>query len=271
MPWHVIETGFERLVEKRMNESTAGALSHVRNIRPIEPIDTARIEEAKQRFARRFKVTNRIRIRFSKTGMMRFIPHIDFMEIVKRALRMAGAPVAMSQGFNKRERMSAGFPTPLGIESESELVDVELFDDIVESFPDSLGACLPDEICVAGVRAIDERNSLMAATEVIEYRITAASEPMRLLICNGLASMPEFTKHSKKNSRKIPFDKALHSFEVQNDGSLVQRLYAGSEDSVRIDDALHILMGIESGNLEGIRIVKTAQYRIIDGALVLIC
>ena len=42
---------------------------------------------------------------------------------------MADAPVAMTQGFNKRERMSAGFPLPLGIESEAELVDIELFDD----------------------------------------------------------------------------------------------------------------------------------------------
>jgi radical SAM-linked protein len=270
MPWHVIETGFERLIEKRNNESAAGALPHMRKVRPIEPIEASRIEEAKLRFSRRFKVTNRIRIRFSKTGMMRFIPHIDFMEIVKRALRMAGAPVAMSQGFNKRERMSAGFPTPLGIESESELVDVELFDDIIKSFPDALGACLPDEIGVAGVRAVDEQTSLMAATNVVEYHITTASEPMGLLIRNGLASRPEFIKHSKKNDRSIPFDKALHSFEIQNDGSLVLRLHAGSEDSVRIDDALRIITGIEGGNMKGIRIVKIAQYRIIDNSLTLI-
>jgi radical SAM family uncharacterized protein/radical SAM-linked protein len=270
MPWHVIETGFERLIEKRINESAAGALPQERKVHPIEPIEAARIEEAKLRFARRFKVTNRIRLRFSKTGMMRFIPHIDFMEIVKRALRMAGAPVAMSQGFNKRERMSAGFPTPLGIESESELVDVELFDDIIESFPDALDACLPDEIGVAGVRAVDEQTSLMAATNVIEYRITTASEPMGLLIRNGLASRPEFIKHSKKNERSITFDQALHSFEFQNDGSLVLRLHAGSEDSVRIDDALQIITGIEGGNMKGIQIVKIAQYHIIDNTLALI-
>lgn len=270
MPWHVIETGFERLVEQRVNRSASDALSQSRVSRIDEQIDAARIEEAKLRFARRFKVANRIRIRFYKTGMMRFIPHIDFMEIVKRAVRMAGAPVAITQGFNKRERMSAGFPTPLGIESEAELVDVELFDDISENFPVRLNAGFPDGIGVAGVRAVDERASVMAATNVIEYRVTAASESMRLKIRNGLDSRPEFIKHSKKNERSISYNKAVHSFEFHDDASLAMRLYAGSEDSVRIDDALRTITGIEGLHLNGIRIVKTAQYSIINDALVLI-
>ena len=270
MPWHVIETGFERLVEGCTNDSAAGSIPRKRESRSEEPIDATRIEEAKLRFAGRFKVANRIRIQFSKTGMMRFIPHLDFMEIVKRALRMAGAPVAMTQGFNKRERISAGFPTPLGIESEAELVDVELFDDVAEGFTGSLGAYLPDGIGVAGVRVIDERISLMAATNVIGYRVTVASEPMIQMISDGLALRPEFTKHSKINGEKIPFDKAVHSFEYQNDGSLVLRLHAGSGASVRIDDALRIIAEIDDGNLKGIRITKTAQYHIHNDALVLI-
>jgi radical SAM family uncharacterized protein/radical SAM-linked protein len=270
MPWHVIETGFERLVEKRVSRGASGVLPQSRVKRADEQIDVKRIEEAKLGFVRRYNVAGRIRIRFYKTGMMRFIPHIDFMEVVKRALRMAGAPVSISQGFNKRERISAGFPTPLGIESEAELIDVELFDDITEHFPANLGAGLPDGIGVAGVRTIGERDSLMAATHVMEYRITIASESVRLIIRDGLASKPEFRKHSKRNERSVPFEKALHSFEFQDDASLIMRLHAGSEDSVRIDDALRVIAGIEDLHMNGIRIVKTAQYSIINGELVLI-
>jgi len=270
MPWHVIETGFERLVEKRVNRGASEALPQSRVKRADEQIDMRRIEEARLGFARRYRVASRIRICFYKTGMMRFIPHIDFMEIVKRALRMAGAPVSISQGFNKRERISTGFPTPLGIESEAELIDVELFDDVIDSFPVNLGAGLPDGIGVAGVRIIHEGASLMAVTNVIEYRVTIASESARLIIRNGLASKPEFRKHSKRNERSVPFDKALHSYEFQDDGSLIMRLYAGSEDSVRIDDVLRTIAGIEDLHLNGIRIVKTAQYSTINGELVLI-
>jgi radical SAM family uncharacterized protein/radical SAM-linked protein len=270
MPWYVVESGFERLVEKQAGRYASGALEHSRVKRAYQQIDVKRIEESRLGFVRRFKVAGRVRIRFYKTGMMRFIPHIDFMEIVKRALRMADAPVSISQGFNKRERISAGFPTPLGIESEAELIDVELFDDVTESFPVKLGAGLPDGIGVAGVRAIDEHSSLMAVTDVIEYRVTVASESMRLVIRGGLASKPEFRKHSKKHERSVQYDKAIHSIEFQNDGSLIIRLYAGSEDSVRADDVLRIVAGIEDLHLHGIRIVKTAQYSILDGGLVLV-
>ena len=52
---------------------------------------------------------SRVRFEFSKAGTARFIPHLDLMEIVKRAMRMSDFPMAFTQGFNKREKISAGY------------------------------------------------------------------------------------------------------------------------------------------------------------------
>ena len=139
-------TGFEGMTERLAGSEARDVGRRERPQREGDEIDAARIQEARKAFERRFAVMKRVRLRLAKTGMMRFIPHIDFMEIVKRALRMADAPVAMTQGFNKRERMSAGFPLPLGIESEAELVDIELFDDIDDGFLERLNARLPGGI-----------------------------------------------------------------------------------------------------------------------------
>ncbi len=38
---------------------------------------------------------------------------------------MAGLPVSFSQGFNKRERIAGGYPLPLGVESNCEMLDVD--------------------------------------------------------------------------------------------------------------------------------------------------
>ncbi|HPV40330.1 MAG TPA: TIGR03960 family B12-binding radical SAM protein [Spirochaetota bacterium] len=264
LPWRFVETGFEKLVEKRAEASAACLPLRDRVPQQREAIDTARLEKARRSFESRYAVTGRIRIRFTRTGMMRFIPHIDFMEIVKRALRMAGAPVAMSQGFNKRERVSAGFPTPVGIESEAELVDVELFDVAGSDVMARLNASLPDGITAAGFRTIEDKTSLMAMTGVIEYRVTAASGAAALAA--GLDARPQFRKHGKKSDRAVSFDTVVHSYETVDDHTVILRLFAGSEDSIRIDDAVKTLLGGDGEVMGNVRMVKTAQYR-NDGQL----
>ena len=66
----------------------------------------------------------RMRIRFSKFGPARFISHLDIARTWERALNRAKIPMAYSQGFNRRPRMSFATATPLGTTSECEFVDI---------------------------------------------------------------------------------------------------------------------------------------------------
>lgn len=66
------------------------------------------------------------RLKLAKTGPARFMSHLDFMRAVERAVRRAGLPVALTQGFHPHPRMSFSPALPVGVESECELVDVEL-------------------------------------------------------------------------------------------------------------------------------------------------
>ena len=68
----------------------------------------------------------RLRIRFSKIGKIRFTSHRDTARIWERGLRRAGLPVAYSEGFTPRPRISFGLALPTGYESEAEYLDVEL-------------------------------------------------------------------------------------------------------------------------------------------------
>lgn len=70
----------------------------------------------------------RLRVRFSKTGKIRFIGHRDVARVTERAVRKVGLPVAYSEGFSPRMRMSFGLALPTGYESDGEFVELPLVD-----------------------------------------------------------------------------------------------------------------------------------------------
>ena len=71
----------------------------------------------------------KLRVRFGKTGKVRFTSHRDVARIWERALRRAGLPVAYSEGFSPRPRLSFGLALSTGHESHGEYLDVNLRED----------------------------------------------------------------------------------------------------------------------------------------------
>lgn len=70
----------------------------------------------------------KVRLRFTKTGKVRFTSHRDVARMWERALRRADLPVAYSAGFSPRPKLSFGLALSTGHESMAEYLDVELAD-----------------------------------------------------------------------------------------------------------------------------------------------
>jgi radical SAM-linked protein len=68
----------------------------------------------------------RLRVRYAKTGRIRFTSHRDVVRMWERALRRSGLPVAWSEGFSPRPLVSFGLALPTGAESLAEYLDVVL-------------------------------------------------------------------------------------------------------------------------------------------------
>ena len=68
----------------------------------------------------------RIRLRFAKLGKVRFTSHRDVARMWERALRRLELPVAYTEGFSPRPKLSFGLALSTGHESEAEFLDVEL-------------------------------------------------------------------------------------------------------------------------------------------------
>ena len=83
----------------------------------------------------------RIRIRFSKQGRLKFIGHKDLLRTLEALFRRARLPLEMSKGFHPKVRMS--FPTALalGYESTDEVLELEMND---SAEPVDIGVLLAD-------------------------------------------------------------------------------------------------------------------------------
>ena len=70
--------------------------------------------------------STKVRLRFAKCGDLRLVSHRDIMRCLERMFRRARVPMAVTQGFNPRPKMTFALALGLGIEGEREIVDLEL-------------------------------------------------------------------------------------------------------------------------------------------------
>ena len=115
----------------------------------------------------------RIRIRFSKLGKIRFTSHRDVARIWERALRRAGLPIAYTEGFSPRPKLSFGLALSTGYESYGEYLDVALRDEQdgvdIHELPRRLAPALPEGIDVQAVVP------LPAGAESLQQAVTSCT------------------------------------------------------------------------------------------------
>lgn len=254
LPWDRVITGFERLVDARVNAPPLPS----RTRRLGEP-DSDAIAEAGRRFAVRYRVWGRMRLRLAKRGMMRFISHLEFIEVVKRALRMAEVPLAMTQGFNKRERLSSSPPIPLGIESEAEFIDMDLYAAPAGDVAAAINERLPSGIAVRDARIFEAKESIAAVASVTEYHVFIPDAELREGFMRWLSEHAQVAPAGHRHEEEVPFHQAIHSFQVIEEGSVMIRLFSGP-GAVRVDDVLCRGMGLPQVPADA-RVIKTALYR----------
>lgn len=74
----------------------------------------------------------KVRIKYMKSGHLKFIGHLDVMRYFQKAVKRAGLDIAYSQGFSPHQLMSFAAPLALGVTSEGEYFDAE-FNTLISS------------------------------------------------------------------------------------------------------------------------------------------
>lgn len=139
----------------------------------------------------------RARVRFSKLGKIRWTSHRDLARMWERAFRRVELPLAYTQGFSPRPKVSFGLALPTGYESVAEYLDIELdptrvVDLDVSKLSTDLSAALPAGVDVTAAAIIDDRApSLQEEVTSSEWDVVLAAKPvspLRELVEEALAA-----------------------------------------------------------------------------------
>lgn len=120
----------------------------------------------------------RLRITFAKGEPIKYISHLDLMRTWERALRRAQVPLAYSEGFNPRPKISIASALPVGFTGRGEVMDIVLSRHTSPyNFAKRLKPHLPPGLEVLSVEEVYLRlPSLQSQMRYAEYRVVLESE-----------------------------------------------------------------------------------------------
>lgn len=110
------------------------------------------------------------RLNFSKTGMAKYISHLDLLRCFTRSIMRAELPAVYSQGFNPHMKMTFSLPLSVGVTSSCECVDIEFESGVTDGgIMKKLNDALPPDI-----RIISVGDPNISANDIFgaEYRLT---------------------------------------------------------------------------------------------------
>jgi len=87
---------------------------------------------------------------FNKTGLMRYLSHLDLMRLFSRALRRSGFKLYLTKGFNPRPVVRIKNALKLGIEASGQEIEFVLEEPVSrEDFCRRINRQLPEGILVS--------------------------------------------------------------------------------------------------------------------------
>ena len=76
------------------------------------------------------QIQYRYRISYSKTGLLRFISHLDWMRMLFRRISVLDLPTVFTMGFSPHPKVSLSPPLPVGVESVAEYFDISFYEEL---------------------------------------------------------------------------------------------------------------------------------------------
>jgi radical SAM-linked protein len=182
-----------------------------------------------------------VRIKFTKTGVLKFIGHLDVMRYFQKAMRRADIPIAFTGGFSPHMVMSFANPLGIGLTSEGEYFDIEVTEDIPSAEAvKRLNAVMVDGISVRSFRYLPENSktgmSIIAAADYLVFPKyeNAFPESVTEDLIRGFMEQEEIqiVKKTKKSEKEVNIRPLIYAMELRKDGIFLN-LSAGSVENLK--------------------------------------
>ena len=173
----------------------------------------------------------KIRIKFRKHGIMKFIGHLDIMRYFQKAMRRAEIDICYSEGFSPHMIMSFAAPLGVGLTSDGEYLDIEVGQEVSsKSAVKRLNAVMTEGIEVVSFRKIPDGKasnamSLVAAADYeVRFRQGCAPADGWQEYFDAFCRRDSIliTKKTKKSEQEIDIRPLIYQIERRKDCIFMQ-------------------------------------------------
>ena len=190
----------------------------------------------------------KIRIKFRKWGVMKFIGHLDMMRYFQKAIRRANIDIRYSEGYSPHQIMSFAAPLGVGITSDGEYFDIEVNETLSSKEAlERLNRTMVDGVeAVSYVKLPDNAKTAMSLVAAADYRLSYkegfkspyTKSQWQEIIRKYFWEPDSFNiiKKTKKSEREIDLKPLVYAFEVEGDDenpSFFLQVSTGSTDNIK--------------------------------------
>ena len=203
-----------------------------------------------------------VRMKFVKTGPVKFIGHLDIMRFFQKAVRRAELDVEYSQGFNPHQIMSFASPLGVGLTSQSEYVDVS-FNTLEEKSVvlDKLNAAMNEFIKVTDMVMLPEGfKNAMASVAAADYLVSLkdgydflSAEEFRQKFTEFMAKEEiVILKKTKKSEIETDIRPFIYSYSYTPQEFFVK--YSDTNDlAENYDNGIKVYLKLSSGSVNNLK------------------
>lgn len=232
LPWDIVDRGQtkERLFKERSQSSEMAYKAPRPRTAPtsitVDDDDNDMYGRRKRKLTGpRANVTptrGKVRLKWGKQGLVRFLSHLDNNRVFERAIRRADVPVAYSQGFRPHQKLSFGPPLPHGYSSESEYLDIQIEGTCTRDNIEALGRAMPEGFFIIDFKQIyTKAPAISTLLNRAVYQITGDFEDPELLETRIGAMLQQgsviASRTGKDGSKEVEIRPAIYRMELLGD------------------------------------------------------
>ena len=212
----------------------------------------------------------KIRLKFTKEGPVKYVGHLDTMRLFQRAIKVAGIPVAYSQGFSPHSLVYFALPLGVGVSSQGEYMEIITAENVVaEGVMQQLNNVLVEGIQILAAWQVEDKcDSLMSLVYAADYNIKLLVDKRDVLDVSTLKQDLEnaqeliIMKKGKKGIKPVDIKPLILSCDIvaHEDGIHIKsQVLAGSSQNLNPELLVKALVEKYTSNYE-IQVTRKEMY-----------
>ena len=206
----------------------------------------------------------RYRLRYRKVRLARFLGNLELIGVLQRSARRGALPLAYSAGHHPLPKMSFGPALPVGVESESELFDLELTREMdVAEIRAALAPALPRDLELVSVERIPlDSPSIESGIRSLHFRVDLAplADVGILGIRERVASFnggePLVVRRRKDRDVTVDAHDFIRTLRQVSDTALEVEIAFGDRGSLKPSSFVEALLALPADDARRLRIRK---------------